>query len=222
MKKIHPDVILGQLKQGRESPRLLRNFEVIHEICRELSETSGAKTYTPAAMGRISEARGGPSLNTLYSPKGKHFRELMTAWDEWSAEKPKESSEKTESPLGRDNDVLEKIDDIVLRSYVGIVMADRRRLRGEVRALRSLSTGVPVIDVRPRLVEVGAKFLETRSELTDDEKEALLSISTGSWLATKNLKEGLRGEVLTDDGKIIFPRGTLPAIRKLFTDQAGD
>ena len=213
MKKKHPDGTLKDLTAQSKNPVFLRNMAILHEVCRETS-ASGKNDYTPAAIGRTSQARGGPSLNTLYSPKGAHFRKLIDAWAEWEGVEPKKPAARLPE-VTSDNEILSKIDDLVVRSYMGIVLADRRRLRAEVITLKALSKGTPVIDIRPQISNNAVQVFEPIAALTEDELETLRNATDSTWLKRHQLGEGVRGELLDLDGKMILPRGALPAIRKM-------
>jgi hypothetical protein len=188
-------------------------MELLHEVCREAS-ASAAKDYSPASIGRRSQARRGPSLNTLYSPKGSHFRKLIDAWSFWDGVDAKKPAVPVPD-LKEDNELLERISDLVVRSYVGMILAERRSLRSEVNILKKLSQGNPVIDLRPKAGMNSVELLEPLAVLAEDERETLANATNETWLKTHHLGEGIRGELIDRDGKIILPRGALPAIRKL-------
>jgi len=217
MSKEHPDRSFEALTSGHKSPVFLRNMTMLHEICRQTS-TSSDKNYTPAAIGRISEKRGGPSLNTLYSTKGRHFRKLIDAWAHWDGVEPKRPS--TLPAVTADNEVLRKIDDLVVRSYVGQILAERRALAAEVNTLKRLSNGRPTIDMRPTTPSGAPQLLEATAILLPDESETLQKATDANWLKAQGLQEGVRGELTTKEGKVVLPRGALTGIRKLLGGRA--
>jgi hypothetical protein len=214
MKKVHPDEVLRGLTAGSKNPVFLRNMAILQEVCREAS-SSLTKDYSKAAIGRISEARRGPSLNTLYSPKGKHFGTLIEAWVTWDGAKPKKKLKSKSAELPSDNDVLVGIDDLVVRSYVSVALAERRRLRTEVVTLKALSKGSPSIDLRPQVKENSVQLFEPAAVLSEDELETLTNATDPKWLKDHQLCEGIRGELQDHRGITILTRGALPGIRRL-------
>ena len=117
MTKVQPDEIWSALKTEGKNPRLINNLMIIHEICREISNCAPPRDYSPAYIGRISQARSGPSLNTLYSPKGKHFRDLIDAWARCDVPAPKKQLIKT-PVLENSQEIMSKIEDLAVRSFV--------------------------------------------------------------------------------------------------------
>src|ERR1035441_7426787 len=142
--KTHPDETLAKLKQ-RTNTRAARNLEIVHKVCREIHNSQGPKEYSLATVGRRTQEQKGPSLNTYYSPKGARFCELVRAWAEYDgsdAKKPRRPA-----TLRSEDQLLTAINDLALRARVGLLMAERNRLRAEVNELKA--NVKPVIDLRP-------------------------------------------------------------------------
>lgn len=214
MNKAQPDEIWSRLETKGKNPRLIRNLTIIHEICREITNGAPPRDFSTAYVGRISQMRSGPSLNTLYSPKGKHFRHLIDDWakhDVSFAKKVIVKSPVLEATPG----VMSKIEDPAVRSFVGLLSAENRRLRAEIIALKALSGGTPVIDMRPLASQSAFKLSGNSVPLTDDERESLVNATSINWLKANRLKEGIRGELLNGDGGVVLSRGALTGIRKL-------
>ena len=98
---------------------------------------------------------------------------------------------------------------------MGLISAENKRLRKEVIGLKALSSGAPVIDMRPRASQSAVKISGNAVPLTDDERESLVNATSINWLKANRLKEGTRGELLNVDGGVVLSRGTLTGIRKL-------
>lgn len=207
----HPDDVLRDLLAASENPRYTRNLRILHEVCRE-AHKANPPDFSQATIGRATASRGGPSLNTLYSPKGKHFRELIGAWVKWAGlerSRPLKMVDRS----SEDGEVISRIADPAIKSYLGLVLAERRRLRAEINTLKQLSRGSPIIDMR--LPSAFASSPRQRIDLTTDERETLENLVDSGWLAASSLQEGERGELLGKDGVRILGRGALPGIRKL-------
>jgi hypothetical protein len=190
----HPDQTLQLLKDSK-GKRAHRNFDVLHEVCREIFGQKGPKDFSPSHVGALTEHRGGPAKNTLLAVQGRHFRTLIDAWAAFAgvdATKPSIAEPK-------EDDVLARIADPILRSYIRPIIQANRRLKAENNTLRALSN--VTIDRRPQLGAAAVK--ETPSDLLtaagpkllDIERQALAVIGDERKLASLGLKVGAHGEV---------------------------
>ncbi|WP_415909181.1 gamma-mobile-trio protein GmtX [Oleiharenicola sp. Vm1] len=213
MTPTHPDLVLKGLLEGKANQRYVRNMRILQEVCRELNKVS-PPDFSQATIGRMTASRGGPSLNTLYSPKGKHFRDLINAWIKWAGIE-KARPIKQQDGASEEAEILKRVSDPAIRSYIGLVIAERRRLRVEVNALKQLTRGTPVIDMRTQSNRPSSSG--TNVSLTTDERETLESIVDPAWLAARGLREGDRGELIGNAGSQLLGRGALPGIRKLLS-----
>jgi len=214
--KTHPDEVLANLKTSTNT-RAARNLDIVHDVCRLIYKATGPKDYSFATIGRRTQEQNGPSLNTYYSPKGARFCELVRAWAEYDGS----SSEKPRKPLKQrsEDQLLTAINDLALRARIGLLIAERNRLRGEVNDLKANTK--PVIDLRSasgHLHEAGGQMIqvfEPLASLLDTEHEALEKSVTDKWLESHGMKRGPDGEIATRKGQILFPIGFLNAITKM-------
>lgn len=215
--KTNPDQLCAELKAA-VGKRAHRNIDVVHEVCRAIfAAPTGTKDYSLAAVGRETEKRGGPALNTLYAPFGKRFRALIKCWAEWDgvpARKPAAPA----TPASEHDEILRGIKDPVVCSLVGFRFAEARRWKAELDTIKA-NTEL-VIDQRPRDGRAMASARVTQlftagSDLLPTELDALTSVTSDGWLARNGLIEGADGEVLNRSGTVLLPIGFLPAVRKI-------
>ena len=218
MMKTHPDQLLAELK-GTTGKRAHKNLDLVHEVCREIfNSDDGGKDYSLAAVGRQTEKRGGPALNTLYAPLGKRFRAVIKCWAEWDGTR----ATKAPRPPTAANDheeILRAIKDPVVCSLVGFRLAEARRWKAELDTIKA-NTQL-VVDQRPRdgrAMGASARVSQifgSSSDLLPTEREALEIVASEVWLTRNALAEGAAGEVLARNGAVVLPIGFLPAIRKI-------
>ena len=208
----HPDQFLARLKTqiGRRAhPKLL----AIHEACGEIARGPIPRDFSLVHVGKRAGKNGGPALNTLYSPAGKHFGVLIRAWAAFASEAKRPASTQANRPLGTTQAILDAIEDPVLRTLVGERLAELRRLRGEVNTLKA--TANLIIDRRPK----GADSVtpnQRPAQLTDTEWDALRTSISSDWLRRQGWKIGSDGEILTGNAnKTVLPIGFYGAVQKL-------
>lgn len=218
MKPIHPDQVFHQLKDGARLQKQ-RNLDIVHEICAELHRL-GTRDFSLATVGRMSEERGGISKNAIYNKAAKEFQALIEAWRTFSAgAKAHKAMPRIEARADTEEDLLRKIPDVAVRSIVGMVIAERNRLRAEVKVLKG-NTNV-VIDKRvlPGKIQTGAdgqvvQVLEA-SGLTETERAALAKAISPAFLAQESWREGENGTIYNERERPLFDIGFTNAIRKM-------
>lgn len=216
--KTHPDQLLAELKSAA-GKRAHKNLDVVHEVCRQIFNSTGdSKDYSLAAVGRETEKRGGPALNTLYAPFGKRFKALIQCWAEWDGTPPRKPARAPAPSADEHDEILRAIKDPVVSSLVAFRFAEARRWKAELDTIKA-NTEI-VIDQRPSDRRAMASERVTRSvgvgsELLPTEREALETVASDAWLHRHSLVEGSAGEVLTRAGAMILPIGFLAAVRKL-------
>ena len=212
----HPDQVLQQLKASK-GKRAHRNFDVLHEVCREINAQKGPKDFSPSRVGKLTEQRGGPAKNTLLAVQGRHFRELIDAWASYSgvdATKPAVAEPK-------DDEVINRIADPILRSYIRPILHTNRRLRAENNTLRSLAN--ITIDRRPQVASAPAAGIAVTvappAKLLSVERQALDVLTDPKRLSGLGLKVGANGEVTTtrpiQTGVDVLPVGFADGLLKL-------
>lgn len=133
---MHPDQLLERLKAGAGT-RKAKSLDILNAVCREQFER-GSKDFTIATIGKLSEDK------SIHNKTGDDFKALISAWANHTGGSVKRLPKQPDNPLYA---VLEKIPDPAVRAVVGSVLAENKKLRGEVNILKR-NTQV-VIDQRP-------------------------------------------------------------------------
>jgi len=220
--KTHPDKVLETLIEKK--PRARAKLAIIHEVCREIYDSpgeSGRKDYSLATVGRKTQERNGPSLNTMYSPLGVHFRELLAAWAEWDGMDTKKPALPV-SPRSGVEDLLSKIPDSALRSLIGFELARGRQALAELNTLKGQTTFT--IDTRPA---DGSALARTQECQVIAQKEALLPTELAAltkacneeWLQKIGFligpEKSVKWRTRRGVAETVLPIGFLSGLRKL-------
>lgn len=211
---IVPAQVLQSLKD-KARPQKQRNLDVLHAVCEEVNK-SGNGDYSLATIGRLTQARGGPSQRTLYTAQSEDFRVLIKAWKDYHEMASAAGRRRTQTkPFGED-DLIRRIDDPALRALLGAVVAERNRLRAELNVLRAHANVVIDRRAQPAVMGGGSVQVVTPGELlTETERESLQRAVSTSFLEQEGWTEGEHGDILNGKGRRIFGHGYAAAIRKL-------
>lgn len=210
---MHPDELLEQLKANANT-RKQKNLVLIHDVCREQYER-GSKDFSVAMISRIAQERGGPATSTIHNKTGDDFKGLIKAWATHTGGVTRKVRKATSNPVW---DVLDRIPDPAVRSVMGAVLAENKKLRGEVNLLKQHAN--IVIDYRDTSSEGAGSassgvYLPADFGLTDMEKEALRHAISLKLLKEEGWKEDKHGRILTEKGSPVFRIGFATAIRKI-------
>lgn len=199
-------------------PQKRKNLEIVHQVCAQLHRL-GSKDFSLATVGRISEERGGMSLRALYNGTSNDFKALIRAWAEFAAEKVSET--KPRESLPADTALLRKLPDPALRAIVGSIIAERDRLRSEVKVLKSNANVVIDKRVLPGHVSVTPEGQVIQvlggAGLSETEKQTLAQAISPEFLRQEGWAEGANGEIVNARGRKLFDIGFANAIRKVLT-----
>lgn len=211
----NPNQLLEALCAGTR-PQKRKNLEIVHQVCAQLHRL-GSKDFSLATVGRMSEERGGMSLRALYNATSSDFKALIRAWAEFAADKVSEARHRESLPA--DTSLLRKLSDPALRALVGSIIAERDRLRSEVKVLKSNANVVIDKRVLPGHVNVTPQGqviqVVSSAGLSETEKEALAQAISPEFLRHEGWAEGENGEIVNARGRKLFDIGFTNAIRKL-------
>ena len=120
--------------------RKQRSLQLIHQICAEQQERN-SHDFSIATIGKLSKARGGPSEQAIRNKNGDEYRQLIASWQCTNNHK-----KLGRTPVEQPQDVLKLINEPSVRAEVGLMLAELKQLRGEVRLLKSLNKDTIIID----------------------------------------------------------------------------
>lgn len=198
--------LLDQLCSGAH-PRTEASLRLIYAICQEQADR-GSTDFSVATIGKLSVERGGPSPGAIRNKTGEKYRVLIAACaDARQGHKRKRHPR----PADETDEILEGITDPVLRTRIGLMLAELRALRGQVLALRKIAAERAVIEIGPSAPPQGTK--QPHSKLSEQQRRTLRdavgekTLSHWGWVVDKS------GRVVVEDtGQIVFGSGYVPAI----------
>jgi hypothetical protein len=211
---MHPDELLEQLK-ANANPRRQKNLEIIHAVCREQYER-GSKDFSVPTISRIAQKRGGPVQSTIHNKTGDDFKALIKTWAEYTGGNTHKVRKVSENPIYT---VLDKIDDLAVRAVMGAVLAENRKLKGEVNLLKA--NAEVVIDMRQAAFNHTAEpvqILPASTDLTSLEREALLHAVSDRLMQDEGWLQDPHGRIVNTKGRPIFKVGYVTAIRKILSE----
>ncbi|WEE25120.1 gamma-mobile-trio protein GmtX [Aeromonas hydrophila] len=208
---MHPDELLEQLKNNA-TPRKAKNLDIIHAVCREQHER-GSTDFSVATISKIAQERGGPVKSTIHNKTGDDFKGLIKAWASHTGGVTRKVRRVSENPIYA---VLDKIPDPAVRAVMGAMLAENKKLRGEVNLLKA-HTEV-VIDLTAKNtnhLQETIQTLPTSRGLTDFEQTALRHAISPQLLQDEGWQADEYGRILAANGRPIFKIGFVSAIRKI-------
>lgn len=208
---MHPDELLEQLK-AHANPRKQKNLDLIHAVCREQHDR-GSRDFSVATISKIAQERGGPVKSTIHNKTGDDFKGLIKAWADHTGGVTRKVRKISENPIYA---VLDRIPDPAVRAVMGAVLAENKKLRGEVNLLKA-NTEV-VIEQRQATASQAKdmiQILPAFTGLTETEKEALRYAVSEKFLHDEGWTQDDYGRVLNVKGRAIYKVGYVAAIRKI-------
>lgn len=208
---MHPDELLEILK-ANATPRRARNLDIVHAVCREQYER-GSKDFSVATISKFAQAQGGPVKSTIHNKTGDDFKGLIKTWANYTGGVTRKVRKIADSPIYA---VLDKIPDPAVRAVMGAVLAENKKLRGEVNLLKS-NTKI-VIDMTTKNANFPldtAHILPLSHRLTDTEQAALRHAISGQLMEDEGWLTDRHGRILTSNGRTIFKIGFVSAIKKI-------
>lgn len=222
MTVLSPEQVLTALKVGAR-PQTCRALDVVNSVCAQ-AQKLGARDFSLATIGRLTEQRHGPSMRTLYNAKSAHYRALIKTWADYTAQIAGHPDIAAVKPLA-ENDLLRKIADPALRGVFGAMIAERNRLRSEVTLLRAQANIVVDRRVFPGDIRLNKgqvmQVLTGSHQLLASEKESLLKAISAEFFQQEGWSEGPDGEILNAKGRRLYGLGYATAIRKLLGEHVG-
>lgn len=206
-----PDLLLDRYL-GQSNGRKQRSLRIIDDICRE-QIARGSNDFSIATIGKLSESRGGPSCQAIRNKSGADYRALIVAWS--SQLGVKIEKQRKSNAAEQLDEVLKHIVDPAIRAEVGFLLAENRKLKGQVRLLQQAVKHSVVIDRSPAPTEqLGSK--STAYDLSELERTALAGAVSSDFLTENGWHADQRGAVLDiKSGRRIFKNGFVTALKKV-------
>lgn len=209
-----PEVLLEQLRNGAQSGRKVKSLELVHAVCKEQIQR-GSIDFSIATVGSITKAKGGPAAQSIRNKSGEDYRAIIACWAKHAVDRSGSKPGKGDSPLST---VLQKIEDPAVRAVMGAVIAQNKKLVGEVNLLKSNSN--VVIDQRRFVSAVHIEDeicapVPSLNAFTESEVYALRHAISKELLEQEGWSIDGAGRILNSRGRVVFKPGFATAIAKI-------
>jgi hypothetical protein len=168
MTKVTPKGLLEELCKNAH-PRKQQSLKLIYRLCEEQHDR-GSSDFSIATIGRLSEAAGGPAAAAIRNKTGDDYKALIKTFAGAVGGKARKVAERKGSVL---DEILEGVSDPVLRTRIGILLAELESARGQITALRHLASQHAVLYLdEPDSATCGG-VVAPPFDLTQQERNAL-------------------------------------------------
>ncbi len=211
MGKNQIELMLNQLCADAH-PRTKASLLLIYDICQEQAER-GSQDYSVATIGKLSSERGGPSSGAIRNKTGDKYRALIESCaDTFKGHKKKRVARQTSEV----DDILEGINDPVLRTRIGLLQAEVRALRGQVLALRKIASQKAVFEFPSSPADPPVS--SNQSSLSDQQRKTLRDAISEKTLEHWGWNVDKNGRIIVEDsGQVVFGAGYVTAIELALT-----
>lgn len=209
----HPDEILRSLEAMGFRSDKIKNLRLLHDICK-MHFKSKSKDFSLPTIGKLCAEQGVFLARVLYNKKSDDYRTLIAAWGAHAGPMVK-------VPKAVKNDeLLDLIDDAVIRSLVQALIIERNLLKQERDTLKQNANFT--IDMRPIASDVvfpddgpAIAIITPVAQMTASERQALERAISSEFLDEQGWIESKLGEIANSRGRTIFLPGFTTAIRKI-------
>lgn len=219
MSKVHPSAVLAELLAATYRPERKKALQELYSLC-EAQAAGSVKDFSTATIGKVAWKLGILGKKTLSNKK--QSAALISLIESWSAYA---GGDRVQAPSLERSALTEKlltIPDPALRVLIQSQLAERDRLVAQVNLLKA-STKLTV-DLRSSGPEVGVGGPDGQKlpRLRDSELAALRAVIAPKFLLDEGWTEGSHGEIIaSENGRQIFPKGFLSALRKICGESDG-
>lgn len=205
---------LLELQMNGCSGRVKKSLEIVNSVCKEQAER-GSRDFSIKMIGGLSEKAGGPKTQSIRNKEGKPYRNLINGWNHIINSKEKPSVGQNYSD--EDKNLLSMITDPTIRACVGMVLSERKKLRGENNLLKQAAN--LIIDQRPHPNNAGksTESLQSADIFNAVEWGALeYAISNDFFKKMGWCADASNGSV-TREGRPVYRAGYLIAMKKILS-----
>lgn len=205
-----PAELLKQLSANAD-PRKVKSLKIIHDVCEE-QRRHGSFDFSLAAIGRLSSEKGGPAAGAIRNTTGEAYRALIKSHlDAAGGKKPKGKPHKA------DENPFDGITDPVLRARIGILMAENESLRAQLQAARHLASQISEVNV---CREYQPEDASNKPSFTAQEISTVSKILDSKAMAKKGLLFDEKGQMMTEEGKVLLGHGFRQFLEKSLATQS--
>ncbi len=216
MVNVHPDELFVQLQENA-SVRKKRTLELIHGICKKQYE-SGNKDFSIGTIARLITDNGGPSEQALRNKQGEDYRALIKQWTDFSNGSNRKTAKQKSTSIN--DEILANVTDPTTRAFVGMILAENRKLKNENSLLKEQTT--LTIDMRKPKDEVFGNgqnviLVSPSHDLTDTELKALREAISDDFIKDRGWTVDDYGRV-KEKGIQVYKPGYVTAIKKILKE----
>jgi hypothetical protein len=214
---LNPDDVLDALlAKGNRSDKN-EKLRKLHELCKlEFNRTENLRDLSMANMSRIAESNGLFKARTIYNAQSADYATLIKFWEGHSGPVKVQILRKQTASTDK-YAFLQNIEDPAIRSLCQIALIERDKLRTELNLLKAKFE--VIVDMRPPGTQLKAlnslTVIETFAQLTDSERNALMTAIDSKTLAKRHWRIGETGEVIDDRNRFVFMPGFATGIEKV-------
>lgn len=209
------ETLLEDLKADKSS-RTCVSLDKLNALL-EARFKAGEKDYCIATIGRASKGQGGVSTTTIRNTTGKCYRKLIEAWATKANVTMKKQAvvHSRQREIPSDNKLLEKLDDPVLRTLFGQIIAERNKYRKENHILKQQAE--VIVDMRPQKTRGITEVLPAlEGILLPIEIDALRAAISEKFFERQGwLVNPKTGAVKDEFGRTLFQVGYVKAVEKV-------
>lgn len=193
-KNLSPQELLDELLKNA-SPRKTRSLQIVYEVCKE-QEERGSKDFSIPTISRLSKEKGGPSDQTIRNATGSDYRAVMSTWATHTDGTLKKIVKPKQNTVA--DEILSGISDPTTHALVGVILAENRKLKGEISILK-------------RQTELNIDMRPSNNSLLPTSSESLNHATTLPLLATEiaALQNSISHKVLDREGWTIDGDGRI-------------
>lgn len=208
-----PEDVLKRLSEGAD-PRRQRSLQALHQVCEE-QRARGSTDYSPAVLGPLCQAKGGPAERALRNPAGATYRTLIAAHAALHG-----SSKAAKASKAETDGLLDGVRDPLQRARIDCLRDEVKSLRRKLQMAQQVANASAVITLTASPggdAEVPEATFGRRAsvDLLPLEREALRDALNEGRLARLGLRVDSRGRVLLADRRELLPVGFATALRKI-------
>ena len=200
------EAIYQALRTECKTTRSKNSIDIVNKTCTEIAQ--GSRDFSTSIVGNLSNAKGGPSAQSISNKNGKRYRDLINAYQRAYPLPNKLTTPNTKY-------WIDQIQQPGVKGNVLIMQSELRKLRDENKILRNLLANKN--DLVVTLSQSPPQSVNSYPHLTETDYESLKSAIDPKRLKTFGLRLGESGSIENVNGDEVFEIGFADAILKIIT-----